>query len=115
MNYFSSNAAHIYHSANKSYESKLIQDRQLALFRQQDNSNAVSSSIISSSEDDDEMYEDALNVYLLAEKRNKKSNFGTQKAQLYAHLGKADLMIEQKVPQDYANTVHHRRDLDSLG
>ena len=27
----------------------------------------------------------------------------------------ADLMIEQKVPQDYANTVHHRRDLDSLG
>ena len=27
----------------------------------------------------------------------------------------ADLMIEQKVPQDYSNTVHHRRDLDSLG
>ena len=27
----------------------------------------------------------------------------------------ADLMKEQKVPQDYANTVHHRRDLDSLG
>ena len=27
----------------------------------------------------------------------------------------ADLMIEQKVPQDYKNTVHHRRDLDSLG
>ena len=27
----------------------------------------------------------------------------------------ADLMREQKVPQDYANTVHHRRDLDSLG
>ena len=26
----------------------------------------------------------------------------------------ADLMREQKVPQDYANTVHHRRDLDSL-
>ena len=26
-----------------------------------------------------------------------------------------DLMREQKVPQDYANTVHHRRDLDSLG
>ena len=26
-----------------------------------------------------------------------------------------DLMWEQKVPQDYANTVHHRRDLDSLG
>ena len=27
----------------------------------------------------------------------------------------ADLMREQRVPQDYANTVHHRRDLDSLG
>ena len=27
----------------------------------------------------------------------------------------ADLMEEPKVPQDYANTVHHRRDLDSLG
>ena len=27
----------------------------------------------------------------------------------------ADLMREQKVPQDDANTVHHRRDLDSLG
>ena len=27
----------------------------------------------------------------------------------------ADLMKEQKVPQDYAKTVHHRRDLDSLG
>ena len=27
----------------------------------------------------------------------------------------ADLMREQKVPQDHKNTVHHRRDLDSLG
>ena len=27
----------------------------------------------------------------------------------------ADLMREQKVPKVYANTVHHRRDLDSLG
>ena len=27
----------------------------------------------------------------------------------------ADLMREQKVPHDYVNTVHHRRDLDSLG
>ena len=27
----------------------------------------------------------------------------------------ADLMREQKVPQDLANPVHHRRDLDSLG
>ena len=27
----------------------------------------------------------------------------------------ADLMREQTVPQDYKNTVHHRRDLDSLG
>ena len=27
----------------------------------------------------------------------------------------ADLMRDQKVPQDQRNTVHHRRDLDSLG
>ena len=27
----------------------------------------------------------------------------------------SDLMIEQKVSQDNGNTVHHRRDLDSLG
>ena len=27
----------------------------------------------------------------------------------------ADLMREQQVPQDEGNTVHHRRDLDSLG
>ena len=27
----------------------------------------------------------------------------------------ADLMREQKVPQDEGNTVHYRRDLDSLG
>jgi len=27
----------------------------------------------------------------------------------------ADLIREQKEPQDYANTVHQRRDLDSLG
>ena len=27
----------------------------------------------------------------------------------------ADLMREQNVSQDDANTVHHRRDLDSLG
>ena len=27
----------------------------------------------------------------------------------------ADLMREQKVPQNETNTVHHRRDLDSLG
>jgi len=27
----------------------------------------------------------------------------------------ADLMREQNVPQDYGNTVHYRRDLDSLG
>ena len=27
----------------------------------------------------------------------------------------ADLMREQKVSQDDTNTVHHRRDLDSIG
>ena len=40
-----------------------------------------------------EMYSDALQVYLLSEKLNTTSNFGTQKAQLYANLGKVDLMI----------------------
>ena len=27
----------------------------------------------------------------------------------------ADLIRDQKVPQDHGNAVHHRRDLDSLG
>ena len=27
----------------------------------------------------------------------------------------ADLMREQKIPHDDVDTVHHRRDLDSLG
>ena len=27
----------------------------------------------------------------------------------------ADLMREQKVQKDHGNSVHHRRDLDSLG
>jgi len=27
----------------------------------------------------------------------------------------ADLMIEQKISNNDSNTVHHRRDLDSLG
>ena len=27
----------------------------------------------------------------------------------------ADLIREQRVPQEERNTVHHRRDLDSLG
>ena len=27
----------------------------------------------------------------------------------------ADLIKEQRVSQDYGNTVHYRRDLDSLG
>jgi len=40
-----------------------------------------------------DMHSDALRVYELSEKLNPKSNFGTQKAQLYADLGKVDLMI----------------------
>ena len=40
-----------------------------------------------------DMYGDALRVYVLSEKLNSKSNFGTQKAQLYSDLGKVDLMI----------------------
>jgi tetratricopeptide (TPR) repeat protein len=40
-----------------------------------------------------DMYGDALRVYVLSEKLNPKSNFGMQKAQLYADLGKVDLMI----------------------
>ena len=42
-----------------------------------------------------DMYRDALRVYILSEKLNTKSHFGTQKAQLYAHLGKEDLMIAE--------------------
>jgi tetratricopeptide (TPR) repeat protein len=40
-----------------------------------------------------DMYGDALRVYVLSEKLNPKSNFGMQKAQLYADLGKVDLML----------------------
>ena len=47
------------------------------------------------------MHDDALRVYFLAEQINSKANFGTQKAQLYAHLGKVDLMIEQ-----YLDVLH---------
>ena len=49
-----------------------------------------------------EMYEDALNVYLLSEKINTKANFRIQKAQLYDHLGKVDLMIAE-----YLNELAH--------
>ena len=51
----------------------------------------------------------------------KRSSFAIQNKNLrYLDNAKdyptiADLMREQKVKQDYANTVHHRRDLDSLG
>ena len=31
------------------------------------------------------------------------------------HPTLADLLIEQNISTDEANTVHHRRDLDSLG
>ena len=40
-----------------------------------------------------DMYGDALRVSILSDNLDAKSNFGTQKAQLYAHLGKIDLMI----------------------
>ena len=51
----------------------------------------------------------------------KRSNFAIQdknardldNAKDYPTI--ADLMREQKVPQDDRNTVHYRRDLDSLG
>ena len=51
----------------------------------------------------------------------KKSPFATQdkrtrnldNAKDYPTI--ADLMRDQKVSNDEANTVHHRRDLDSLG
>ena len=42
-----------------------------------------------------------------------KNSTNLENAKDYPTL--ADLMREKKVPQDYANTVHHRRDLDSLG
>ena len=40
-----------------------------------------------------DMYGAALKVYIQSEKMNSESSFGTQKAQLYAHLNKVDLMI----------------------
>ena len=49
-----------------------------------------------------EMYEDALNVYLLSENINPTANFRIQKAQLYDYLGKVDLMIAE-----YLNELAH--------
>ncbi len=40
-----------------------------------------------------DLYDAALKVYLQSEKINPKANFSIQKAQLYAHLNKVDLMI----------------------
>ena len=45
----------------------------------------------------------------------KRSPFAIQDKNAKDYPTIADLMKEQKVPQDYTNTVHHRRDLDSLG
>ena len=42
-----------------------------------------------------------------------KNSRNFEKAKNYPTF--ADLMREQKVLSDGANTVHHRRDLDSLG
>ena len=42
-----------------------------------------------------DLYDAALKVYLQSEKINPKASFGTQKAQLYAHLNKVDLMIAE--------------------
>ena len=42
-----------------------------------------------------------------------KNNKALDNAKDYPTI--ADLMREQKVPHDDVNTVHHRRDLDSLG
>ena len=42
-----------------------------------------------------DLYGAALKVYLQSEKINPKASFGTQKAQLYAHLNKVDLMISE--------------------
>ena len=42
-----------------------------------------------------DLYDAALKVYLQSEKINPKASFGTQKAQLYAHLNKVDLMISE--------------------
>ncbi|MDC0249320.1 tetratricopeptide repeat protein [Flavobacteriales bacterium] len=49
-----------------------------------------------------EMYEDALNVYLLSEKINLKANFRIQKANLYDNLGKINLMLDE-----YLNELYH--------
>jgi hypothetical protein len=45
----------------------------------------------------------------------KRSPFAIQDKNARDLDNAKDLMREQKVPQNYANTVHHRRDLDSLG
>ena len=41
------------------------------------------------------MYQKALDVYLLSEKKNNQHNFGIQKADLYAQLDELDLMLNE--------------------
>ena len=45
----------------------------------------------------------------------KRSPFAIQDKNAKDYPTIADLMREQKVPLENGNTVHHRRDLDSLG
>ena len=41
------------------------------------------------------MYQKALDVYVLTEKKNNQNNFGIQKAELYAQLDELDLMLNE--------------------
>ena len=52
-----------------------------------------------------DMYGDALRVYILSEKLNAKSNFGTQKAQLYAHLGKIPFVREEQDRTEFSELL----------
>ena len=48
-----------------------------------------------------DMYSQALNIYLLAEKKNEAVSFRMQKAELYLSLGKLDLMIKAYLDELY--------------
>ena len=52
-------------------------------------------------------------VMVICENPKHKQRQGQE--QDLARIAGVDIPREQKVPYDYTNTVHHRRDLDALG
>ncbi len=61
-----------------------------------------------------QLFQKALSVYVLAEQRNIKSNFAMQKAELYAQLGKSDLMVEEYLNELAINPKQKRNVISNI-